>query len=150
MLPKAPKADAQLVLVQTSGNKDGKVAIRVADGAGRFQKGPADLATGWAEADSSSGMLAIGNYQRTPPTPDLVYVKTPHTPGAWVEFHVCCSPQHGQGDDQKHLVALPWWLVGLHLDEVGAVPSSTWLIAPMGDPPNCGPAGYRRRRSPDG
>jgi len=133
-LPKAPKADAQLVLVKTSGNKDGKVAIRVADGAGRFQKGPVDLATGWTEADSLSGTLAIAAYERTSPSPDLVYVKTPHAPGGWVEFHVCRNPQHGQGDDIKHMVALPWWLVGLHLDQVGAVPSSTWLIHSMGDP----------------
>ena len=134
VLPKAPKADAQLVLVKTSGNKDGKVAILVADGADRFQKGPTDLATGWAEADSSSGTLTIAAYERTSPAPDLVYVKTPHKPGDWVEFHVCRSPQHGQGDDIKHLVNLPWWLVGLHLDQAGAVPSSTWLVASMGDP----------------
>jgi hypothetical protein len=142
VLPPAPAAKAQLVLIKTSGNKDGKVAVRVADGESRFQTGPADMATGWAEADSASGTLAIANYQRTPPSPDLVYVKTPTTQGGWVEFHVCVNPQQRKGGDQKFLVPLPWWLVSQHLgreDQPPAAPSSTWLIAPMGDPPNWDP-----------
>lgn len=131
VLPKAPKADAQLVLVKTSGNKDGHVAIRVADGASRFQKGPADLATGWAEADGASGTLQIVNEQRkSPPVPDLLLIKTRNTKQGLVEVHVCIYPQHGQGDDLS--------LVAASFLESRAA-NGTWLMAPMGavnwDPP---------------
>lgn len=125
VLPKAPKADAQLVLVKTSGNKDGHVAIRVADGASRFQKGPADLATGWAEADGASGTLQIVNDQRkSPPVPDLLLIKTRNTKQGRVEVHVCTYPQHGQGDDLSLLAAS-------FLESRAA--NGTWLMAPMGD-----------------
>ena len=103
VLPKAPKADAQLVLVKTSGNKDGKVAIRIADGAGRFQKGPADLATGWAEADAAGGTPVIVPYviKNLVPLPDLVLIKPTEAQGGWVHLHACFAPQHGQGDEMN-------------------------------------------------
>lgn len=130
VLPQAPAAKAQLVLIKTSGNKDGHVAIRVADGADRFQTGPADLATGWAEADAAGGTAVIVPYafRDRKPLPDLVLIKA-RGPNDLMFVHTCFAPQHGQGDDSNVMTAF----------QASWAAEGSWFMAPMaplwpGDP----------------
>lgn len=83
VLPMAPAAKAQLVLIQTLGNLDGRLTIRVNDGASHFQERLHDVETGWTEPGdvgiaapgSDSTMWQIFNFCTVKPMPDLAFIE---------------------------------------------------------------------------